>query len=67
MGDLVYLPIFKEELQWRRLHEQNQPLQQLDKIIEQIRKLMLKSTQETTKKKKLSRRETIAVVVEQWK
>jgi hypothetical protein len=41
MGDLVDLPIDKdEEVQPRRLHKESQPLDQLDEVIEGIRRLM---------------------------
>jgi hypothetical protein len=44
MGDLVDLPIDKdEEVQLRRLHKESQPLDQLDEVIEGIRRLMLRS------------------------
>jgi hypothetical protein len=45
MGDHDDLPICREEMQPRRLHEQSQPLEQLDEEIEQLRKLMLKSVE----------------------
>jgi hypothetical protein len=56
MGDHDDLPICRKKMQLRRLHGQNQPLQQLDEMIEDIRRLMLRST-ETASKEKLSRRE----------
>jgi hypothetical protein len=47
-------------VQERRLPE-SQPLEQLDREIEEIRRLMLRSAHETSSKKKLSRRKpTIA-------
>jgi hypothetical protein len=47
-------------LQLRRLHEQDQPLEQLDTVIEEIRRMMLGSA-ETASEEKLSRKEaTIA-------
>jgi hypothetical protein len=55
MGDRVDLPIDKEEVQPRRLHKENQPLEQLDKEIEEIRRMMLRSVQEAINKEKLNR------------
>jgi hypothetical protein len=73
MGDHGDLPICRKKLQQRRLHEQSQPGQQLDEVIEQIRRLMLKSAQETASNEKLSRRETtttarkeVATATERW-
>jgi hypothetical protein len=60
MGDHDDLPTDKEELQQRRLHKKSQPLEQLDRVIEEIRKLMLRSA-EVVSKGELNRREpTIA-------
>jgi hypothetical protein len=50
-GDQFYLPTDKEELQLRRLHKENQPLEQLDRVIEEIRKLMLRSAEVVSKGK----------------
>jgi hypothetical protein len=44
-------------LQLRRLHEQDQPLEQLDAVIEEIRRLMLRSA-ETASEERLSRKES---------
>jgi hypothetical protein len=69
MGGHDDLPICRKNLQQRRLHEQSQPLQQLNEVIDEIRGLMIRS-QETTSKEKLSRRETArvaeAVAAEKW-
>jgi hypothetical protein len=54
MGDHDDLPICRKEMKLRRLHEQNQPLEQLDEVIEKIRELMIRST-ETASEEKLSR------------
>jgi hypothetical protein len=43
MGDHSDLPICRKFLQLGRLHEQSQPLQQLDEVIEDIRRLMVES------------------------
>jgi hypothetical protein len=43
MGDHSDLLDGQKFLQLRRLHEQNQPLEQLDQVIEEIRELMLES------------------------
>jgi hypothetical protein len=60
MGDLVDLPICREEVQWSRLQKESQPWEQLDEIIEEIRRLMIRSA-EVVSKGKLSRGEpTIA-------
>jgi hypothetical protein len=55
MGDHCDLPICRKNLQPRRLHEQSQPLEQLDEVIEKIMELMVKSS-ETTNNEKISRR-----------
>jgi hypothetical protein len=60
MRDQVDLPIDKygeEEVHQRRLHKNIQPLEQLDRVIEEIRKLMLRSAEETVSKEKLGRRD----------
>jgi ribosomal protein L12E/L44/L45/RPP1/RPP2 len=44
-------------VQQRRLHKESQPLEQLDEVIEEIRRLMLSSAAETASNEKLSRRE----------
>jgi hypothetical protein len=49
MGDLVDLPICREEVQPRRLQKESQPWEQLDEIIEEIRRLMIRSAEETAK------------------
>jgi hypothetical protein len=46
----------RKEVQQRRLHKENQPLEQLEEVIEEIRRLMLRSAQEEVSKEKLSRR-----------
>ena len=53
MGDQVDLPfdVFKKEVHQRRLHKKSQPLEQLDREIEEIRKLMLRSTKVVNKGK----------------
>jgi hypothetical protein len=55
MGDHCDLPNCRKFLQLRRLHEQSQPLEQLDEVIEEIRELMIRSA-ETVSKEKLSRK-----------
>jgi hypothetical protein len=60
--DRVDLPTDEEEVQPRRLHKESQPLEQLDEVIEGIRRLMLRSTAESASKEKLSgRKPAIAV------
>jgi hypothetical protein len=66
MGDHDDLPICRKKLQQRRLHEQGQPGKQLDEMIEDIRRLMLRSA-ETASKEKLGRREATAAAAEQQK
>jgi hypothetical protein len=56
-GDRADLPIEKTTVRQRRLHTKSQPLEQLDEVIEEIRRLMLSSAAETTSNEKLSRRE----------
>jgi hypothetical protein len=56
MGGQVDLPTDKEEVQPRRMHKERQPLEQLDKVIEEIRKMMLRSV-EVVNKGKLNRGE----------
>jgi hypothetical protein len=43
MGDLVDRPICREEAEWSRLQKESQPWEQLEKIIEEIRRFMLRS------------------------
>jgi hypothetical protein len=55
MGDHSDLPNCRKNLQLRRLHEQSQPLEQLDEVIEEIRRADDRSA-ETASKEKLGRR-----------
>jgi hypothetical protein len=55
MGDHDDLPICRKFLQLRRLHEQGQPLEQLDEVIEEIRELMIRIAR-TTSEDRLRRR-----------
>jgi hypothetical protein len=64
MGDQVDLPIAKKEVLQRRLPKR-QPLEQLDRVIEEIRRLMLKSATEVVSKEKLSRRKPARAVGKQ--
>jgi hypothetical protein len=48
-------PMCQKFLQLRRLQQQDQPLEQLDEVIEEIRRLMVGSA-ETASKERLSRR-----------
>jgi hypothetical protein len=75
MGDQVDLPIDKkEELQPRRLHgRRSQPVEQLEEVIEEIRRLMLNSVknyqQEEAEQKgacKSSREEAATTTTKQW-
>jgi hypothetical protein len=51
MGDLVDLPICREEVQWSKLQKESQPWEQLDEIIEEIRRLMIRSAEAVSKEK----------------
>ena len=64
MGDHSDLPNWKKNLQLRRLHEQSQPLELLDEVIEIIREMMIRST-DTTSEEKLGRK--VATTVAQQK
>jgi hypothetical protein len=55
VGDHDDLPNDQKFLQLRRLHGQDQPLEQLDEVIEEIRELMLKSAH-TASREQLGRR-----------
>jgi hypothetical protein len=59
MGDHCDLSICKKKMQLRRLHEQSQPLEQLDEMIEKIRRLMVESA-ETSSKEELGRKAAAA-------
>jgi hypothetical protein len=59
VGDHDDLPNGQNFLQLRRLQQQDQPLEQLDEVIEEIRELMLKSAG-TTSKEQLSRKKEAA-------
>jgi hypothetical protein len=56
---MMIYPCAKKFLQLGRLQKQDQPLEQLDEVIEEIRRLMLRSA-ETASKEKLSRKEEAA-------
>jgi hypothetical protein len=47
-GDQVDLPIDKEEVQQSSLQRRSQPTEQLEEVIEEIRRLMLRSAKETS-------------------
>jgi hypothetical protein len=56
MGDQVDLPFDQhEEMQQSRLHEGSQPVDQLEEMIEEIRRLILISLQEFVNKERLNR------------
>jgi hypothetical protein len=63
MGDQDDLPfdVFEEEVQQRRLHKKIQPLEHLDRVIEEIKKLMLRSAEAVNKGKMNKREPAIAV------
>jgi hypothetical protein len=56
MRDHVDLHIEKTEIQQSRMQKESHPLEQLDKDIEKIRKLILRSAQETASEEELRRR-----------
>jgi hypothetical protein len=64
VGDHDDLPNGQKFLQLRRLHEQGQPLEQLDVVISEIRELMLKSA-DTVSKERLNRKKEAATAVQQ--
>jgi hypothetical protein len=55
-GDRVDRPVDRKGVQQRILHEESQPLEQLDEVIEEIRELMLKSALEVVSEEKLDRK-----------
>jgi hypothetical protein len=57
MGGRCDLPIDKEEVQQVSLQKKSQPMEQLDEVIEEIRKLMLRSAIEAVSKEKMDRKE----------
>jgi hypothetical protein len=59
VGDQSELPfdMFEEKLQPRRLHKKSQPLEKMDRVIEDIRELTLRSAQEVVSKGELNRRD----------
>jgi hypothetical protein len=63
MGDHNDLPMCRKFLQLRRLHEQSQPLEQMDAVIGEIRELMIRSAG-TASKEKLSREETTTTTMQ---
>jgi hypothetical protein len=57
MGDRVDLPTDdKEELQQRRLHKKSQPLEQLDRVIEEIKEVDVEVSR-SSQQRELNRRE----------
>jgi hypothetical protein len=62
MADHYDLSICRKFMHLRRPHEQSHPLEQLDKVIEKIRRLMVES-KETASKEELGRK--VAPAVEQ--
>jgi hypothetical protein len=62
MGDQENLPIEEIEVQQRRLHTKSQPLEQLDEVIEGIRRLMLSSVAETAINGKMKNKEPTRAV-----
>ena len=67
MGDHSDLPNGQKFLQLRRLQQQNQPLEQLDEVIEEIRELMLDSEKTTSKEQLGRRKEAIEAAATQRK
>jgi hypothetical protein len=57
-GDQVDLPFNvyeEEELQPSRLQRKNQPAEEMEEVIKEIRELMLKSTKEVVSRRRLNR------------
>jgi len=54
-GDQVDLTIDKEEVQQSNLQNKDQPIEQLDEVIKEIRRLMLGSAQETVSRRRINR------------
>ena len=54
-GDQVDLTIDKKEVQQSSLQNKDHPIEQLDEVIEEIRRLMLGSAQETVSRRRLNR------------
>jgi hypothetical protein len=55
MGDHDDLPFGQQKkVKQRRLHKENQPVEQLDMVIEEIRRLMARSAEEAVNKEKLN-------------
>ena len=63
MGDHSNLPNCRKFLQLRRLHEQDQPLEELDEVIKEIMELMMRSV-ETVSEEKLGREEAAATAAQ---
>jgi hypothetical protein len=63
MGDHGDLPMCQKILQLGRLHDPSQPWEQLDEVIEDIRRLMLRSA-ETASEERLGRRKEAAAAVQ---
>jgi hypothetical protein len=60
MGDQVDLPFDQhEEMQQRSLQRRSQPADQLEEVIEEIRELMLRSTQEVVSKEEAEQKRNL--------
>jgi len=71
MGDHDDLPNCRKFLQLRRLHEKSQPLEQWDEVIENIRRLMIESTETASKEalgqnKGSNNNNTAAAAMREW-
>jgi hypothetical protein len=62
MRDQDDLPIDKEEVQHKRMHEGIQPIEQLDRVIKEIRKMMVRSGEDIVSMRKLNRGEPAIIV-----
>jgi hypothetical protein len=62
MGDCDDLLMCQKKLQLRRLHEQSQPWEQLDEVIEEIMELMIRSA-DTVSKERLNRKKEAGAAV----
>jgi hypothetical protein len=70
LGDQIGLPIEmcdEKKVYQSRLQKKNQPIDQLDRVIEEIRKLMVKSSKEVFHKEGWDRREPVGPAGQQEK
>jgi hypothetical protein len=61
MGYHYDLPIYQKKVQQRRLHGHRQPLQKLDEVVEDIRRLMLRSVDTASRERMGKEEATVAI------